>query len=298
MAAMDRLDAIATFVRVADLRGFAPAARALGRSPSVITRQVAALEDRLGARLLQRTTRAVALTDAGARFLVRARQILADVADAEASAQADRAAPAGRLVVTAPTVFGRLHVAPVMSTYLARHVDVTAELTLSDRNVHLVDDEIDLAVRIGALADSSLVARPIGATRKVVVASPAYLAARGTPRRLDELARHATIHLNSVTAAPEWRFATDRVPLTPRYTTTSADVAIAHARAGGGLAMVFAYQAADALRAGDLRIVLARHEPPPAPIQLVFPSSRLLSAKVRAFIELVAEIADWRFVDL
>ena len=172
---MDRIDAMQAFVAVADLEGFAPAARKLKLSPSAVTRLIAALEERLGARLLQRTTRSVTLTDAGTRYLERARRILADVEEAERAAEGERTRPSGRLVVSAPLGFGRLHVSPVMSAYLKRYRDVSGELRLEDRMVSLVEDGVDLAVRIGELADSSLVARHVGEMRRIVVASPAYL---------------------------------------------------------------------------------------------------------------------------
>src|SRR5580700_390455 len=159
---MDRIDAMQAFVAVADLRGFAPAARKLGVSPSGVTRLVAALEDHLGARLLQRTTRSVTLTDVGARYLVRARRILADVEEAEGSTQDERTRPNGRLAVSAPVGFGRLHVSPVMSAYLTRFPEVSGELRLEDRVINLVEEGVDLAVRIGHLPDSSLVARHVG----------------------------------------------------------------------------------------------------------------------------------------
>src|ERR1043165_8848388 len=165
---MDRIEAMQAFVAVADLHGFAPAARKLRLSPSAVTRLIAALEERLGARLLQRTTRSVALTDAGTRFLERARRILADVEEAERAAESERTQPSGRLVVSAPLGFGRLHVSPVMSAYLKRHTGVSGELRLEDRIVSLVEDGIDLAVRIGDLADSTLVARRVGSMRRVV----------------------------------------------------------------------------------------------------------------------------------
>src|SRR5499425_3333861 len=178
---MDRIDAMLAFVAVADRQGFAPAARKLKLSPSAITRLVAALEERLGARLLQRTTRSVALTDAGTRYLERARRILADIEEAETAAEGERTRPSGRLVVSAPLGFGRLHVSPVMTAYLKRYPEVSGELRLEDRMVSLVEDGIDLSVRIGELADSSLVARHVGEMRRIVVASPAYLRTRGEP---------------------------------------------------------------------------------------------------------------------
>lgn len=303
MVLVDRLDAMAAFVAVADLRGFAPAARRLGLSPSAITRLVAALEERLSIRLLQRTTRSVTLTDAGARYLVRARQILADVGEAEGAAQAERTEPTGRFVLAAPNVFGRLFVAPLLSTYLARHPAVTGELMLADRNVSLVEDGIDAAVRIGHLEDSSLFARKIGETRRVVVAAPAYLATQKKPKTPGDLTAHRIVHFTSIGGAASWRFgkrgdAPYDVALSPSFVTNSADAAIGHAERGGGLAMVLAYQVVDAVRAGRLRVVLHEHEVPPLPIHLVYPSTRLLSAKVRAFADLLTAECDWRFVAL
>src|SRR6266704_2602816 len=215
------------FVAVADLQGFAPAARKLGLSPSGVTRLIAALEDRLGARLLQRTTRQVALTDVGARYLERVRRILADVEEAEGSAQAERTRPSGRLVVSAPIGFGRLHVSPVMSAYLTRYPEVSGELRLSDRIINLVEDGVDLAGRIGHLADSTLVARHVGEMRRIVVASPGYLVKRGEPERPREILTHDTIQFGAMTAALDWRFVEDgheiRVASTPRFATNSSD---------------------------------------------------------------------------
>ncbi len=296
---MDRLDAMQAFVAVADLQGFAPAARKLGLSPSAVTRLIAALEQRLGARLLQRTTRQVALTDVGARYLERVRRILGDVEEADAAAEGERSRPSGKLAVTAPVGFGRLHVSPVMSAYLKRYPEVSAELLLSDQIVNLVEDGVDLAVRIGHLADSTLVARHVGEMRRIVVASPAYLEVRGEPKTPAAIAAHDTIRFGARTASPEWRFVEAarevRVTCTPRFATNSADAAIQYAEQGGGLTRVMFYQAAAALAASRLRIVLAEFERPALPIHLVYPTSRLLSAKVRAFIDLVTETADWHF---
>ena len=296
---MDRLDAMQAFVAVADLRGFAPAARKLGLSPSGVTRLIAALEDRLGARLLQRTTRSVTLTDVGARYLERIRPILADVEEAEGSVEGERTRPSGRLTVSAPVGFGRLHVSPVMSAYLMRYPDVAGELRLSDRMINLVEDGVDLAIRIGHLADSSLVARQVGEMRRIVVASSAYLEARGEPRTPEAIASHTTIQFGATAALPDWRFVEAgrdiRVACTPRFLTNSADAAIQYAEQGGGLTRVLAYQAADAIKAGRLKIVLAKFEQPPLPIHIVYPTSRLLSAKVRSFIDLVVELSDWQF---
>jgi len=296
---MDRIDAMQAFVAVADLQGFAPAARKLKLSPSAITRLVAALEERLGARLLQRTTRSLTLTDAGTRYLERARRILADVEEAERAAESERTRPSGRLVVSAPLGFGRLHVSPVMTAYLKRYPDITGELRLEDRMISLVEDGVDLAVRIGELADSSLVARHVGEMRRIVVASPAYLKARGEPKTPAALVSHDTIQFASATGLADWRFVDRgveiRIGYMPRFSTNSSDAALQYAEAGGGLTRLMAYQAAASLKAGKVKIVLEKFEPPALPIHIVYPTSRLLSAKVRAFIDLVMETTEWHF---
>src|ERR1700760_445533 len=239
---MDRIDAMQAFVAVADLQGFAPAARKLKLSPSAVTRLIAALEDRLGARLLQRTTRSVTLTDGGSRSLDRGRRVLPDVEEGEGSAEGERTRPGGRLVVSAPVGFGRLHVSPVMAAYLKRYFEVTGELRLSDRMINLVEDGVDLAVRIGHLADSSLVARHVGEMRRIVVASNEYLKQHGEPRTPKAIASHATIQFGAIAASPEWRFVEDgrevSVTCTPRLTTISADAAIRYAEQGGALTRV------------------------------------------------------------
>jgi DNA-binding transcriptional LysR family regulator len=238
----------------------------------------------------------VTLTDSGRRYLERARRILADLEEAELAAESERLRPAGRLVVSAPVGFGRLHVSPVVAAYLSRYPDVTAELRLEDRQVNLVEDGIDCAVRIGHLGDSSLVARQVGSMRRIVVGAPAYFKSQSEPRTPDALAKHQTIQFGPWT---EWNFVKEsrELPLaiSPRLVTNNADAAIQYAEAGGGVTRVLAYQAAEALRNGRLKRVLVRYEPPPLPIHIVFPSSRLLSAKVRAFIDLVTATCDWRF---
>lgn len=298
----DRFDAMAAFVAVADAEGFAAAARRLGLSPSAVTRLVAGLEDRLGLRLLQRTTRRVALTDAGGRFLLRARRILSDLREAEDSAAAERAAPAGHLVVAAPVMFGRLHVGPLVCEFLSQHLAVTGELTLSDRYIDLLEDGIDVALRIGALQDSTLVARRVGETRRVWVAAPDYLAKAGMPRGPDDLEHHRLIHCSALGAERVWRFhrgeAVETVAIAPRYVTNSVDAGLWHAAQGGGVATALSYQVQDAVRGGRLVPVLEAFEPPPLPIQFVYPSARLLSAKVRALVELARTTRDWRFNQL
>lgn len=296
---MDRLDAMQAFVTVADLHGFAPAARKLGLSASAVTRLVAGLEEHVGARLLQRTTRSVMLTDVGTRYLERVRRILSDIDEAEGSAQAERTEPAGRLVISAPLGFGRMHVSPLLSIYLKRYPEVSAELRLSDRMINLVEEGVDAAVRIGHLADSSLVARAIGDMRRIVVASPDYLAQHGEPKTPADIAAHQVVHFGAMSATPDWRFVEEgrevRVTCSPRFTSNSADAAIWQAEQGLGLTRVLAYQAAGAIAAGRLKAVLTSFEIPPLPIHVVYPTSRLLSAKVRTFVDLARDESNWHF---
>jgi DNA-binding transcriptional LysR family regulator len=301
---MDRLSAMQAFAAVAELQGFAPAARRLAVSASAVTRMVAALEERLGVRLLQRTTRSVTLTDAGARYLDRVRRILAEVDEAEDSAQAEQARPIGRLVVSAPTLFGRMHVSPLMCQYLSAHPSVTGELLLADRMVNLVEEGIDLALRIGQLGDSSLIVRRAGETRRVLVASPAYLANHDEPHVPQDLAKHRVIQFLPLAPTLEWTFRAAaqagggdvRVNVMAHYVTNSVDAALWHAEQDGGLTLALSYQVVESVAAGRLRLVLTEHEPPPLPIQWVYPTSRLLSAKVRTFIDLAIDESDWRFV--
>lgn len=299
---MDRLESMSAFVTVAELGGFAAAARRLRCSPATVTRLVASLEERLAIQLLARTTRSVRLTDGGARYLDRARRILADVDEAERAARAERSEPTGRLVVAAPSVFGRREVAPLVCEYLARYPSVSVELTLADRMVSLVDEGVDVAVRIANLEDSSLVIRKVGATRRVVVGSPDYLTTRKRLRTPADLAAHAIIQFTGISPGREWLFVRDgkeeRVTVTPKLVTNSADAAVGLAERGGGLAAVLAYQVAEAVAAGRLEVVLARYEPPPTPIVLAFPTARLLSANVRAFVDLAASTRRWNFEDL
>jgi DNA-binding transcriptional LysR family regulator len=299
---MDRFDAMVAFVAVAELRGFAPAARQLKISPSSVTRLIAALEGRLGVELLRRTTRSVTLTDAGARYLRAARAIVDDVREAEDSAKAQSTAPSGRLVITAPNLFGRREVAPLVSDYLARYPGVTGELILTDRLVNLVEEGIDVAVRIAPTHDASLRMRKVGATRRVVVASPSYLSARKRLRVPKDVRGHAIIQMSPLTPAHEWHFFHDnrreRIPIRPTFVTNSADAGIMHAQRGHGLAVVFSYQVRDLVRAGELKIVLANFEPRPVPIYIVYPATRQPSANVRAFIDMAVATRQWSFVEV
>lgn len=286
------------FVAVCEAQSLTAAAHRLGLSPSVISRQIAALEGRLGVRLFHRTTRQISLTDAGARYLERTRRILADLEETEQAAQSDRTEPAGKLSVTAPLIFGRLHVAPLLAHFVERHPKVSVELILSDRFVNLVEEGHDLAIRIGHLPDSQLIARRFGETRRALVASPSYLARAGVPQHPGDLARHDTIAFMPGTPPIDWHFSQERadlkVSLAPRFVTNSGDTAIALAFNGAGIARVLYYQVRDAIRDGRLVEVLAPFAPEAMPIHAVYPSARFLSGKVRAFVELMAEMADWR----
>jgi DNA-binding transcriptional LysR family regulator len=290
---MDRIEAMTVFAAVADAGSFAAAARRLRLAPPAATRAVAALEARLGIRLLNRTTRRVSLTEPGARFLESARRLLAELDAAEKSAAGAAAEPVGQLALTAPLTFGRLHVAPLVSDFLAAHPRVTARLLLVDRVVDLVEEGIDAAVRIGALPDSTLQARKVGEVRRQVVASRAYLRRRGTPRHPRELARHDIIAFGGIGSGGEWKFGAGKerlsVVVAPRLELNDAAAAIALAERGDGVTRILSYQAADALAARRLIPVLERFAPPPIPVQLIHPPGRLLPAKTRAFLDFAAE---------
>lgn len=299
---MDRFAAISAFTTVVDQNGFAPAARKLGIAPSAVTRHVAALEEWLGVRLLNRTTRAVSLTDAGQRFLDRGRRILADLDEAEQMAEDERGDPGGKLVVTAPLVFGRLHVAPLLCTFMNTHRGIQSELLLNDRNANLVEEGIDVALRIGKLPDSGVVARRVGATRRVLVAAPRYLESAGVPADPYRLPGHRLISFTTLTPTRSWRFFAGREPfevaVAPTYVTNSADAAIWHALQSGGITMALSYQVRDHIRAGRLKVLLEDFEPEIYPIQFIYPSSRLLSVKVRAFVDTAVQTQNWDFQDI
>jgi DNA-binding transcriptional LysR family regulator len=298
----DRFEEMQAFIAVCDTEGFSAGARKLGLSPSVVTRLIAGLETRLGVRLLQRTTRSVRLTDAGSRYLERARRIVAEVDEAELSAQEERGEPSGRLVVAAPMVFGRLHATPLLTRYLELYPKVSVELQLANHYVSLVEEGIDVAIRVGDLVDSGLIVRGLGQSRRALVANPAYLAKHGVPRVPGDLAQHRLIAFTGPPARRrEWTFWSDgkasSVPVVPQFFSNNGEAAIDHAIAGGGIASVMSFQVLDACRTGRLVEVLRAFAPPPLPIQAVFPTSRLLSRKVRAFIDLAEQAASTRQLD-
>lgn len=291
---MDRLETMRVFAAVADLRGFAPAARQLGLSAPAVTRAVRSLEEHLGATLLRRTTRSVALTAAGERFHADCRRLLAELAEAEARAGGDQRELQGRLAITAPLLFGRLHVAPLVHEFLREQPRITVRCHYTDHLVHLLDDGFDVAVRIARLPDSGLHARRVGALRRVLVAAPAYLDAHGRPDTPAAVAGHDAVGYapSGVMAAP-WAFvgggrAREAITVQPRWRlqASTSETVVAAAVAGFGLARVLAYQVAADVRAGRLEVLLAGHEPEPVPVQLVHAEGRTPSARTRAFVDL------------
>lgn len=290
---MDRLQAMTTFVAVVDSGGFASAARKLNLSPPVVTRAVAELEERLGLRLLTRTTRVVRVTDAGARFAEDCRRILADIEEAETVATGTHAAPRGTLTLTAPVLFGHLYVTPVLVRYLQQYPEVDAQCLFLDRVVNVVEEGIDVAVRIGELPDSSLQAVRVGRVRRVLVAAPSYLKAQGVPQRPEDLARHAIVSASGVTPVSEWRFNDAGKPLLqrmqPRMRTTTNDSAIAAAVAGLGVTRLLSYQVASHVRSGALQVLLEDFESAPLPVHVVHHEGRRATQKVRAFIDLAVD---------
>lgn len=277
---MDRLQAYEMFVAVADLGSFSQAARKLKLSPQALTRGVQALETHLDQRLFHRSTRAVSLTAEGAALLPSARQLLGDLAAAEQTLRGARAEPSGELHVTAPVMFGRLHVLPVVAELLARHDRLDVRLMLVDRNIRLVEEGIDLAVRIGPLADSALMAARIGQVRAVLVASPGYLSRRGAPQALADLADHDLIASTGPRGAREWQGKGRK-----RLQVNTVDSALAAAEAGLGLANLLSYQVADALATGRLVEVLRPAVLDWLPVSLLFEGARANAPATRAFID-------------
>jgi DNA-binding transcriptional LysR family regulator len=284
---MDRLAALEAFVLAADRGSLSAAARALGKSAASVTRAVAALEARVGTSLLRRTTRSLKLTEAGERYLATARRVLADLAEAEASADAELSTPRGVLAVTAPLAFGGLHVRPLVDTFVSTFPQARARLVLLDRLVNLVDEGIDVAVRIAHLPDSALVATAVGEVRRVVCASPSYLSRHGRPRAPADLARHRCISFTGATPSDAWTFAGRvQVRVQPVLGVNVAEAAIASAVDGVGVVRALSYQVQAALRSGALVRLLPSFEPAPLPVHLVYPAASAAVAKVRAFVDL------------
>ena len=291
---MDRLEAMSLLVAAVEYGSLSAAGRKMGVPLPTVSRKISDLEARLNARLLVRSTRRLALTDTGAAFLAAAKRILDEVGDAERAASGDYAAPRGDLVITAPVVFGRLHVLPVVADFLRRWPEINLRLVLSDRNLHLIDDHVDMAVRIGALADSSLAATRIGSVRRVVCGSPSYFAAQGVPKRPEELSALSAVTFDLLSSSEHWIFADSkskrelRVPVRSRLSVNTAEAAIDAAAAGLGVTRVLSYQVAQAVLDGRIQIVLAEFEPEAAPVSLIHAGQELTPLKVRMLLDFAA----------
>lgn len=290
---MDRLQTMTVFVGVAEAGGFAPAARRLDMSAPSVTRAVAELETRLGCRLLHRTTRSVRLTEAGERYLADCRRILAEIEEAERHAAGLHAEPTGTVTITASAVFGRVMLMPLLLDLLDRYPRLSVSTLFVDRVAHLVEEGIDVAVRIAELPDSSLMAVRVGSVRRVLCASPAYLATHGRPETPAELADHTLIDFAAMAPGGRWSFhrdgGTESLRPRSRLEVNTADAAIAAAVAGRGITRVLSYQIVPQLGAGALETVLEQFEPPAVPIHVVHKEPGRASARVRAVVDLLVE---------
>lgn len=289
---MDQLEAMRVFVAVADAGNLSRAARALGVPVPSVSRKLAALEAHLDARLISRTTRRMALSEAGQRYLILCRRVIAEIDDAGRLLSSAQEEPQGPLSVTAPVVFGRLHVLPIVIEFLRAHPGVDIRFVLADRTLEMIDEGVDVAIRIGALPDSSLIATRVGAIRRITCASPAYLRAHGTPARPEDLSTHACISFVGIAAPDRWPYPSPRgvrsVEVHSRLSVTTAEAAIDAAEAGLGITRVLRYQAEASLAAGRLVRVLEKFEPPAAPVHVVHGEGHAPRAKVRAFAALAA----------
>ncbi len=286
---MDRLGAMATFVSAVDVGSFSAAARKLGAPLATVSRKVADLESALKTQLLIRSSRRLTLTDAGQSYLQDCRRILDEIRAAERAASGEFSQPRGELVITAPLVFGRLHVLPIVTQFLKEYREIAVRMILGDRLLSLVDDHIDLAVRIGELSDSSLMATNVGMIRNVVCASPDYFAARGLPNKPEDLSAHDCIAFEGLDAPGGWTFGTGKsariVTIRPRLAVNTAEAAIDAAIASVGITRVLSYQIAEAVRGDRLKVVLTSFEPPARAANLVYAGGGRVPAKLRAFVD-------------
>ncbi len=290
---MNHFRELTVFVAVAENQGFATAARRLGMSPPAVTRAVATLEDRLGVKLLNRTTRFVRTTDAGQRYLEDAQRILAELDTADETAAGVNAEPRGHLTITAPALFGRMFVLPGIIDYLERYPDTAISALFLDRIVNLLEEGLDIGVRIGELPDSSMRALRVGSVRLVLCASTKYLERNGIPKSPKDLLDHSMIASSAGSNTFDWRFESSSgnksVRIQPRLTVTNNDAAIEAARQDFGITRLLSYQVGPQLASGELKLILEKFEPVPQPIHIVHREGRYASAKVRAFIDLIAE---------
>lgn len=289
MKYMNRLDSMAVFVEVVEMGSLSAASRKLKMPLPTVSRKVSELESHIKTRLLNRSTRKLTLTDAGKTYLAACKRILEDVGEAERAASGEYSAPTGELIITAPIVFGRLHVVPITTEFLKAYPDVHVRLVLGDRSFNLLEDHIDLAVRIGELPDSNLIATRVGMIRQVVCASPEYFAKRGAPKRPQDLAKHDCITFAGLMSPDAWNFKADRsdltVPIRSRLVVNMAEAAIDAAIRDTGVTRVLSYQIEKAMQAGSLVVVLKKFEPAPVPVSLVYTGQRLLPLKLRAFLD-------------
>jgi DNA-binding transcriptional LysR family regulator len=291
---VDRLEAMSLLVAVAEAGSLSAAGRKLGVPLPTLSRKISELEAHLNTRLLTRSTRKLALTDSGAAYLAAARRILDEVSEAERAASGEHAAPRGDLIITAPVVFGRLHVLPVIAEFLTRWPEINVRLVLADRNLDLIDDHVDIAVRIGALADSALVGTRVGAVRSVVCGSPAYFAAHGVPERPDDLSTLTAVTFDPLSSPQHWVFHDPkskrelRASVRSRLTVNTAEAAIDGAAAGLGVTRVLSYQVAQAVSDSRMQIVLAEYEPAPLPVSLIHGPQGLTPLKVRMALDFAA----------
>ena len=295
---MDRLEAMSVFVAVVAAGSFSAASRQLRMPLPTVSRKVAEIEAHLQAKLLVRSTRKLVLTEAGQAYIEDCKRILEAVTEAERGASGQYNAPQGELTVTAPIVFGRLHVMPVVTDFLRAYERVDVRLLLADRALNLIEDHVDLAVRIGSLPDSRLVASKVGQIRRVVCASPAYLQERGTPRTPQDLRQHDCATFAGLTDAGSWSFRDgETVRVHSRLSTSTAEAAIDATLAGIGLTCTLSYQIAEAVKAGRLQVVLKKFEPAPLPVSLIYVRESRITAKLRAFIDYAASRLRARLID-
>lgn len=289
---MDRFGSMSVLVAVVEAGSLSGASRRLGMPLATVSRKVSELEAHLQTRLLHRSTRRVSLTEAGRAYFESCKRILENLGEAEAAARGEFQAPRGELVITAPIVFGRLHLLPVVAAFLKTHPEIDVRLVLADQLLNLLEHHVDLALRIGALPDSSLVALPLGTIRRVVCASPRYFATHGHPRLPADLARHDCVTFEGLMSPSIWHFAKGKIDvpirIRSRLVVNTAEAAIDAAIAGVGVTRVLSYQIADALRRGELAIGLEAFEPEPMPVSLVHAGGRLLPIKLRAFLDFAA----------
>jgi len=289
---MDRLDSMSILVTAVEAGSLSAAARRLGMPLATVSRKVSELEAHLKTQLLKRSNRRLTLTDAGRSYVAACRRILEEVHEAERAAAGEYSAPKGDLVITAPIVFGRLHVLPIATAFLKAYPDIDIRMVLADRAVNLMEEHVDLAVRLGALPDSSLVATRIGEIRRVVCASPAYFDERGLPKSPDDLGAHDCITFEGLTSPEVWTFTTGKsdtsFPIHSRLIVNTAEAATDAAIAGAGITRLLSYQVAQALRDGALALALQEFEPAPWPVNLVYTGGRLLPLKLRAFLDFAA----------